>query len=212
MASPVSVYVADDHPVFREGLTRAVSEHPDFQLAGEAPDGRVALDEIRALRPHVALIDVTMPELDGVAVLGAIMDEGLPTKVVLLSAYLSAHAVFSGMSRGASGYLTKAADRDTILESLGAAARGEVQMPPEVQSELIGELRRHVASDRPRLTPRESEVLRMVAEGLSTPEIARQLVLGSATVKSHLQTLYDKLGVSDRASAVAVAMRQGILD
>jgi two-component system, NarL family, nitrate/nitrite response regulator NarL len=212
MVATVSVYIADDHPVFREGLTRAVSEHPDFHLAGEAPDGRVALEEIRALAPQVALIDVTMPELDGVAVLGAIADEGLPTRVVLLSAYLSPHAVFSGMSRGAAGYLTKAADRDTILDALRAAARGEVQMPPEVQNELIGELRRHVASDRPRLTPRESEVLRMVAEGLTTPEIARQLVLGSATVKSHLQTLYDKLGVSDRASAVAVAMRQGILD
>jgi two-component system, NarL family, nitrate/nitrite response regulator NarL len=212
MASAVSVYIADDHPVFREGLTRAVSDHPDFELAGEAADGRAALEDIRALRPQVALIDVTMPELDGVAVLAAIVDEQLPTRVVLLSAHLSAHVVFSGMSRGAAGYLTKAADRDAILEALAAAVRGEVQMPPDVQAELIGELRRNVTSDRPRLTPRESEVLRMVAEGLTTPEIARQLVLGTATVKSHLQTLYDKLGVSDRASAVAVAMRQGILD
>jgi two-component system, NarL family, nitrate/nitrite response regulator NarL len=211
MASTVSVYIADDHPVFREGLTRAVSEHPEFMLAGEGGDGRVALEEIRELHPQVALLDVTMPELDGVEVLGAIVDEGLPTRVVLLSAYLSAHAVFRGMTRGASGYLTKAADRDEILEALSAAARGEVQMPPEVQAELVGELRRHVAGDQPRLTPREFEVLRMVSEGLTTPEIARQLVLGVATVKSHLQTLYDKLGVSDRASAVAVAMRQGIL-
>lgn len=212
MTATVSVYIADDHPVFREGLTRAVSEHPDFELAGEAADGRRALEEIRALSPQVALLDVMMPELDGVEVLGAITDEGLPTRVVLLSAYLSAHAVFRGMSRGASGYLTKAANRDAILQALSAAARGEVQMPPEVQAELIGELRRHVASDKPQLTPRETEVLRMVAEGLTTPEIARQLVLGPATVKSHLQTLYDKLGVSDRAAAVAVAMRQGILE
>jgi two-component system nitrate/nitrite response regulator NarL len=180
-------------------------------LAGEAAAGRAALEEIRVLRPQVALLDVTMPELDGVEVLGAITDEGLPTRVVLLSAHLSAHAVFRGMSRGAAGYLTKAADRGAILDALAAAARGEVQMPPEVQAELIGELRRHVASDQPRLTPRELEVLRMVSEGLTTPEIARQLVLGTATVKSHLQTLYDKLGVSDRASAVAAAMRQGIL-
>jgi two-component system, NarL family, nitrate/nitrite response regulator NarL len=212
MTATVSVYIADDHPVFREGLTRAVSEHPGFELAGEAADGRAALEEIRVLRPEVALLDVTMPQLDGVEVLGAITDEGLPTRVVLLSAHLSAHAVFRGMSRGAAGYLTKTADRDAILEALAAAARGEVQMPPEVQAELIGELRRHVATDQPRLTPRESEVLRMVAEGLTTPEIARQLVLGTATVKSHLQTLYDKLGVSDRAAAVAVAMRQGILE
>jgi two-component system, NarL family, nitrate/nitrite response regulator NarL len=212
MASAVSVYIADDHPVFREGLTRAVSESPDFELAGEGADGRVALEEIRALRPQVALLDVGMPQLDGVEVLGAVVDEGIPTRVVLLSAHLSSHAVFRGMSRGAAGYLTKAADRDTILDALAAAARGEVRMPPDVQAELIGELRRHVASDQPRLTPREFEVLRMVSEGLTTPEIARELVLGAATVKSHLQTLYDKLGVSDRASAVAVAMRQGILD
>jgi two-component system, NarL family, nitrate/nitrite response regulator NarL len=208
----VEVYITDDHPVFREGLTRAVAQHPDFRLAGEASDGRTALEEIRALRPQVALVDVNMPELDGVQLLSAIVREAVPTAVVLLSAHLSAQAIFRSMSTGAYGYLTKEADRDTILEALAAAARGEVRMPPDVQTELVRELRRHAASDRPRLSPREFEVLRLVAEGLTTPQIADRLVLGTATVKTHLQSVYEKLGVSDRASAVAAAMREGVLE
>ena len=211
MASTVSVYIADDHPVFREGMTRAVSQHPDFWLIGEAGNGRAALEDIRELRPQVALLDLSMPELDGLEVLGAIVQEAIPTAVVLLSAHLSSHAIFRSMTGGAAGYVTKESDRDTILDALAAAGRGEVQMTGDVQAELISELRRHVSGDRPRLSPRELEVLRMVAEGLTTPQIASQLVLGTATVKSHLQTLYEKLGVSDRASAVAVAMREGIL-
>jgi len=198
--------------VFREGLTRAVAQHPEFRLAGEASDGRTALQEIRALRPQVALVDVNMPELDGVQLLSAIVREAVPTAVVLLSAHLSAQAIFRSMSTGAVGYLTKEADRDTILEALAAAARGEVRMPPDVQTELVRELRRHTASERPRLSPREFEVLRLVAEGLTTPQIADRLVLGTATVKTHLQSVYEKLGVSDRASAVAAAMREGVLE
>jgi two-component system, NarL family, nitrate/nitrite response regulator NarL len=186
-------------------------QHPDFRLVGEAGDGQVALEEIRSLRPQVALVDVDMPQLDGIELLGRIVRECLPTAVVLLSAHLSAHAIFRSMSAGASGYVTKEADRDTILGALEAAARGAVRMPPDVQTELVSELRRHMNGDRPRLSTRELEVLCLVAEGLTTPQIASQLVLGIATVKSHLQTLYEKLGVSDRASAVAVAMREGIL-
>ena len=211
MAGTVSVYIADDHPVFREGMTRAVSQHPAFELVGEAGAGGIALEEIRALHPQVALLDLSMPELDGLEVLGAIVREALPTAVVLLSAHLSPHAIFRSMTGGAAGYLTKEADRDTILDALAAAGRGEVKMTEDVQAELVSELRRQATGDRPRLSPRELEVLRLVADGLTTPEIANQLVLGTATIKSHLQTLYEKLGVSDRASAVAAAMRQGIL-
>jgi two-component system nitrate/nitrite response regulator NarL len=211
MPSTVTVYIADVHPVFREGMTRAVSRHPNFRLVGEAGDGLVALDEIRALRPEVALVDVSMSAADGVDVLAAIVRERLPTAVVLLSPHLSANAIFRSICGGASGYVTKQADCETILMAVAAAARGEVRMPTDVQTELVGEIRRQFKGDRPRLTPREVDVLRMVAEGLTTPQIATRLVLGPATIKSHLQTLYEKLGVSDRASAVAVAMRQGIL-
>lgn len=211
-ALTIAVYIADDHPVFREGLVRAVEQHSDFQLAGEASDGRTALGDIRALRPNVALLDVSMPELDGVAVLNAIVRDGLPTAVVLLSAHLSPEVIFRSMSTGASAYVTKDADRDAILDALAAAARGEVRMAPDVQAELVSELRRHAASDGLRLSARELEVVRLVADGLTTPEIAARLMLGSATIKSHLQSLYDKLGVSDRASAVAAAMRRGLLE
>ena len=212
MSAPISVYVADDHPVFREGLARAIAEHPDFRLVGEAGEGRTALADIRTLLPTVALLDVGMPELDGVQVLQAIVHDALPTAVVLMSTHASARVIFSSMSAGASGYLTKTADRDSILEAIDAAARGEVRMPPVVQTELIGELRRHAAAELARLSPRELQVLQLVAHGMTTPQIAERLVLSSATIKSHLTSVYEKLGVCDRASAVATAMRQGLLE
>jgi two-component system nitrate/nitrite response regulator NarL len=212
MSSPIPVYVADTHPVFREGLARAIGNHPALLLVGEAGDGRTALTDIRALLPRVALLDVEMPGLDGVEVLQAIVRDALPTAVVVLSAHLSAHLIFHAMSVGASTFLTKEADCTSILEAIDAAARGEVRMAPDVQTKLIGELRRHTAADLPRLSPRELEVLRLVAEGLSTPQIAERLILSTATIKTHLQSVYEKLGVSDRASAVATAMRRGLFE
>jgi len=198
--------------VFREGIARAIRQRADLELVGETCDGRAALESIRALRPDVALIDVAMPALDGVEVVRIIAREQLPTAVVLLSAHLAPDAIYRAMALGASGYLTKEADREAICDAVAAAARGETRLPPDVQNELVRELRRHAAERGPRLSAREQEVLALIAEGLSAPEIAARLTVATATVKTHLQSLYEKLGVSDRAAAVATAMRQGLLE
>ena len=207
-----TVFVADDHPLFREGLTRSVSERPDLELVGEADDGRAALEQIRALRPQVALLDVKMPGLDGLAVLKAIARDGLPTSVVLVSAHVTADVVYDAIAAGASAFLSKESARDEICDAVAAAARGETRLPPEVQGHLAQQVRMRAADSAPRLTEREREVLVMIADGLSAPAIAERLVLSTATVKSHQQTLYEKLGVSDRAAAVATAMRRGLLE
>lgn len=207
-----SVVVADDHPVYREGLTRAIGQRADLELVGEAADGHAALEAIRELRPAVALLDVKMPGLDGLQVLHAIRRDELPTAVVLVSAHSAEDLVYQCISGGASAFLGKQADRDEICDTVAAAARGEVRLPPEIQGQLVRQIQLRAATDTPRLTTREREVLGMIADGMSAPDIAQELTLSPATVKSHLQTLYDKLGVNDRAAAVATAMRTGLLE
>lgn len=204
--------VADDHPVFREGIVRAIKERPELELVGQATDGRQALAAIKELEPQVAILDLKMPDLDGVQVLQAITRDRVPTRVVLLSAFIDGSVVFDAVAAGAAGYLSKDATRDQICEAAAAVARGETVLGPDIQAGIAGEIRARGHVDRPGLSPREQEILSYIAEGLSAPDIARRIHLSPATVKSHLQNLYEKLGVSDRAAAVAEAMRQGLLE
>jgi two-component system nitrate/nitrite response regulator NarL len=208
----VRVVVADDHPLFREAVVRAVKERPDLELVGEAADGRAALESIRELRPDVALLDVKMPGLDGLRVLNAVQRDGLPTRVVLLSAFVDGATAFEAVAGGAAAVLSKDADRRRITDTVAAVSRGATVLDPELQAGLAQEIRLRGAKDRPGLSPREQEILGHIAEGHSAPEIARRLFLSPATVKSHMSALYEKLGVSDRAAAVAEAMRRGLIE
>lgn len=207
------VLIADDHPLFRGAIARVVEDHPDFELVAEATDGNAALERIRELEPDVAVIDVRMPELDGSDVLVAVREEGLRTNVVFLSAFLDARTVYDAVAAGANAYLSKEADGEEIVAAIEAAARGETILGPEVQTGLAEQIRAREESDaRPRLSEREHEVLRLIAQGLSAPEIGERIHLSTATVKTHLQHLYEKLGVSERAAAVAEGMRRGLVE
>ncbi len=208
----VRVYVADDHPLFLRGLVREVRERPDFELVGQGTNGRQALTDLASLQPDVAVLDMRIPVLSGLEVLAAVKRDAIRTRIIFLSAHVNSDLVYRAVANGAAGYLSKEADRNTILDAVAAVARGEVILAPEVHTGLAGEIRRREVVERPILTPREKEVLAMTAEGLSAPEIAARLQLGAATVRSHLQNLYEKLGVSDRAAAVAAAMRRGLLE
>jgi two-component system nitrate/nitrite response regulator NarL len=212
MAERTRVLVADDHPLYREGVVRAIKERADLELVAECDDGRKALDEIARLRPDVAVLDVKMPELDGTAVLNAVERDGIGTRVVFLSAYLEGAVVYAAVSGGAAAYLSKESDRQEICDSIAAVARGETILAPEAQAGIAREVRLRREDDRPALTSREREILELTARGRSAPQIAGQLFLSTATVKTHLQHLYEKLGVSDRAAAVAEAMRRGLLE
>jgi two-component system, NarL family, nitrate/nitrite response regulator NarL len=207
-----TVLVADDHPLYREAVVRAVRARPDFELVAEAGDGREALDAIRTDRPDVAVLDVEMPALRGVDIVEALRRDGLPTRVVLLSAHLESETVYQAVAGGVAAYLSKAAPGERICEAIAAVARGEVIFPAEIQAGLAAEIRLRSDPGRPALSPREQEVLALIAEGMTAPAVARELHLSTATVKSHLKTLYEKLGVGDRAAAVAEAMRRGLLE
>ena len=207
------VVVADDHPIYRDGMVRAIGERPDLELVAEASDGREALSVIEELEPDIALLDIRMPDLDGLEVLGAIRRDGSSTQVVLLSAHLDNDLAYRAVAAGARGYLSKLAARQEICEGIVAVAAGGTAFAPEVQTGLAAELHeRERGQHGPTLTGREREVLKLVAAGHSSPQIADRIHLSPATVKSHLQAIYDKLGVTDRAAAVAEGMRKGLLE
>jgi two-component system nitrate/nitrite response regulator NarL len=196
-----SVLVAEDHPLFRSALVDALKRRPDIELVGEAADGQQALDLARGLRPDVVLMDARLPTLDGVEVLRSVMREKLPTRVLMLSAEASGAVVSEAMAMGAAGYLPKTADAEEIGNAVSAVGRGQ---------SLSGDA--PAAPDAPALTARESEVLALAAAGQSGPQIGRELQVSPATVKTHLKNIYGKLGVTDRAAAVAEGIRRGLVD
>jgi two-component system, NarL family, nitrate/nitrite response regulator NarL len=206
------VFVADDHPMFLEVLVEAIRERPDLELAGSATNGPDALAGIRDLAPEVALLDMRLPGLTGQEVLARAMAEGTSTRFVFLSAHVGSDLVYGALAGGAAGYLSKEIDRDAICDAIVAVAAGEIVLSSDVQGELAETIRHRDIHERPVLTPREKAVLLLAAEGLATREIATRLGVASATVKTHLQSIYQKLGVPDRTSAVAAAMRRGLLE
>jgi two-component system nitrate/nitrite response regulator NarL len=208
----VRVLVADDHPVYRRGVVRVIGGRQGFEVVGEADNGGAALDGIVALAPDVALLDVDMPEPDGLDVLEEVVRRELPTRVILLSGHAESDPMYRAIAAGVAGYLIKTADRDTICDAIAAVVRGETVLAAEVQQALAGELRTRSGSSAPLLSVRELEVLRLTADGCSAKEVAERLDISATTVRTYLSHAYDKLGVSDRAAAVAEAMRQGLLE
>jgi len=208
----VRVVVADDHPLYREGVVRALSASGQVEVVAEAGDGRTALSVIQEHLPDVALLDYKLPELDGVAVTHAVVREQLATRVLLVSAFTDSGIVYKALETGAAGFISKEARREQIADAVLACARGENVVPPDVAAGLVSEIRLRKQHDAPALTPREQEILHLIAAGKSLPQIAKELYLGLTTVKTHVQHLYEKLGVSDRAAAVASAMRRGLIE
>jgi two-component system nitrate/nitrite response regulator NarL len=208
----VRVVIADDHPLYREGVVRALGASGQVEVLAQVGEGREALAEIRAQSPDVALLDYKLPGLDGVAIVHAVTRDGLPTRVLLLSAFTDSGLVYEALQTGAAGFLPKEARREQIVDAVLACARGETVVPSELAAGLVSEIRIRATNDGPVLTDRESEILRMIAAGKSLPDIAGELYLGVTTVKTHVQHMYAKLGVSDRAAAVAEAMRRRLIE
>jgi two-component system, NarL family, nitrate/nitrite response regulator NarL len=208
-----TVVIADDHPLYREGLARAVGARPDLELLGEAGDGRKALELIHELAPDVAVLDMRMPGLRGLDVVESLTRDRATTRVLVLSAAVESSLVYAAVAAGAAGYWSKDAEREAICDAIAAIARGERVLDPALQSGVFTEIHaREVDSGRPVLTSREHEILLLIAEGKTAPAIGSELFLSTATVKTHLAHLYEKLGVGDRAAAVAEAMRRGLLE
>jgi two-component system nitrate/nitrite response regulator NarL len=204
--------VADGHPLYRDAICRAIKERPELELVAQARDGREALDAIAGSRPDVAVIDHALGKLSGEQVLNAVDRDRLGTRVILIGAKPPSGHVYAAIANGAAGYLTTDTDARQLCEAVSAVARGETVLAPALHTGLAGEIRMRRLLDRPVLSDRENETLKLVAEGLSAPDIGRRLHLSTGTVKTHLEHLYEKLGVSERAAAVAQAMRRGLLE
>ena len=204
--------VADDHPLFRDGLVRALTGSGLVDVIAEAVDGPEALALIKEHRPQVALLDHQMPGLDGGQIAAAVLRAELPTRVLLVSANTDSAIVYHALQQGAAGYVPKESSRSEIVSAVLDCARGRDVVAAPLASGLAAEIRRRAEPAGPTLSAREREVLDLIASGASIPTIAKQLFLAPSTVKTHVQRLYDKLGVSDRAAAVAEAMRRRMLD
>lgn len=211
-AEKVRVVVGDDHPMFRDGVVRALQSSGTIDVVAEADDGPAALAAIREHRPQVALLDYRMPGMDGAAVAAAVTRDDLPTRVLLISAHDESAIVYRALQDGAAGFLPKESTRGELVSAVLDCAKGRDVVAPSLAAGLAGEIRRRAEPDAPVLSPREREVLVLIAQGSSVPAMAKELFLAPSTVKTHVQRLYEKLGVSDRGAAVAEAMRRKLLD
>ncbi len=205
----IRILIIDDHPVVRDGLRGMLSSQPDFEVVGEAANGLEGVRLVEQLSPDIALVDLRMPQLDGVAAIQQI--KAAPAKhtnILVLTTYDSDADILRAIEAGAPGYLLTDAPREELYQAVLYAAEGKSYLSPSVATRLMGQMRRSSAEP---LSPREIDVLRLVAKGASNKEIAHQLHISEATVKSHLLHIFAKLEVNDRTQAVTVAIQRGIV-
>lgn len=205
---PLRVVVVDDHTVMRAGVVALLASEPGIEIVGEAGDGREAVELVERLRPDIALVDLRMPVLDGVAATTEIVAGGTGTRVLILTTYDTDAEIEHAVEAGAIGYLLKDTTREQLADAIRGAARGETILAPRVAERLVARMRQPVQAA---LTTREVDVLQGVADGLSNAEIGSRLVIAEATVKTHLLRVFAKLDVSDRTHAVVVALDRGLL-
>jgi DNA-binding NarL/FixJ family response regulator len=206
--APIRLLVVDDHPVVRDGLCSMFDRDPEFDVLGEAGDGAEAVRLAQELRPDVILMDLRMPGMDGVTAITELAAKGVAARVLVLTTYDTDSHVLPAIEAGATGYLLKDAPRADLLRAVRAAAHGEAVLSPAVTARLMSRVRSPAAGP---LSQRELEVLELVAAGTTNREAAARLFITEATVKTHLLNIYAKLGVSDRAAAVAEAFNRGLL-
>jgi two-component system nitrate/nitrite response regulator NarL len=206
------IVVVEDHPMFREALIHAIDAREDMTVVAETGSGREAIETLRSLHPQVCVLDLGLPDIDGVEVLKRVMTEELETRVLVLSGDCDSEVVYSLIEAGASGFERKTAGPGELVGAIAAVARGETVLPADVLGGLAEQIRGHRSPAGATLSERELEILLEVAEGHSAAEIATTLHLAESTVKTHLTRIYDKLGVSERAAAVATALRRGVIE
>ena len=193
----------------RRAIVRALHEHPRLELAGEAADGEDALAQVRRREPDIAVLDVRMPALDGMEVLASLAREASPTRVMLLSAYSDGELVYKALAAGAAGYLSKDADEREITRAILAVAAGETVVSSELGGEVLGSIREQALRKAPVLSPREREILALIAQGYNNAAIATRLALSIKTVQNHVSNIFGKLQVVDRAQAIVRARDAG---
>jgi two-component system, NarL family, nitrate/nitrite response regulator NarL len=210
--SSIRVVIANGEPLFGDAIERVVRQCARLQFVGDAADGRSALERLRSLRPDVAVLGPSLPGLDSRRILGLVRMEEIPTRLVFVDDDLDDGTTYDLLGEGAAGVLTKTTRPEQLKEAILAAAAGREFLSGDSLAAVTREIRLRNRDDRPILSDREREILKRIARGESAAVIARALHLGLSTIKTHRSHLYEKLGVSDRAAAVAVAMRRGLID
>ncbi|HRN29575.1 MAG TPA: response regulator transcription factor [Terrimesophilobacter sp.] len=208
MGTVIRVLVADDHPVVRGGVVGLLSEESDIKVVAVATDGREAVEAAHEHRPDLVLMDLRMPGVDGVAATEQIRAIDPAIRVLVFTTYETDENILGAIEAGASGYLLKASPAEEVLAGVRAVAAGETVLGPSIAARLVSRVRQ---PQTPTLSVRQLEVLRLVAEGRSNPEIAAELFIGESTVKTHLGAIFERLEVSDRTRAVTRAMELGLL-
>lgn len=203
--SRIRVLIADDHPVVREGLAAIVNRRPDMEVAGEAGNGREAVELYRACLPDVALIDLRMPDIEGLEAIRILRDEFPDARLIVITTYDGDEDIYRALQAGARGYLLKDAGREALAEAVRTVHAGGKYLPPEVAMKLAERM------GAPELTARELEVLRLIATGRTNQEVGAALYITEGTVKAHVNSILNKLGVGDRTEAVMTALRRGFL-
>lgn len=207
----ITVFIVDPHPVYREGLARLVTHDPELRLLGDA----AAMPPVRLLveqRPDVAVVEPVALKLGGETVLRMLARRGVPTRVLLLASVVREGDAYRALAAGAGGYLSKRSDERELIGAIHRVARGETVIAPELQGDVARGIRLREASPRPLLSPRECEILELTAEGLTAPQMSRRLHVSASTVRTHMLNLYEKLGVAERAAAVAQGIRLGLIE
>lgn len=214
MVEPIKILIADDHPVVREGLIAMIRREPDFMVVGEATNGLEAVNKAKELKPDVILMDLRMPEMDGVEAIRQVSVAEPNTKFIILTTYSDDEYIFRGIEVGARAYLLKDAPREDLFKAIRAVHRGESLIQPVVASKVLdrfAELSRRAQAPTDALSEREIEVLRLMAKGDANKEIAAQLHITDSTVKTHISNIFQKLNAKDRTEAVMQAVKKGII-
>jgi DNA-binding NarL/FixJ family response regulator len=213
MSDRIHILVVDDHPVVRDGLVTILNTQPDFEVVGEASGGQEAIEAVLDKKPDLLLLDLEMPEMDGVAVLRHFQTQSMAVRSIVFTAFDTDERILEAVQAGAQGYLLKGAERQELFNAIRVVHGGGSLLQPVIASKLLQQMSeaKQQVTEVDALTPREAEVLELLAQGLQNKEIANALVISERTVKFHVSSIMGKLGASNRTEAVALAANQGLV-